>query len=59
MLSTITKKVDKAQDHLDNVNLKLKSALDGVMKGDKFIVNCVLLTILLCLVGFISTYAMN
>jgi hypothetical protein len=30
MLEQIDKKVDTAQDHLDNVNLKLKNALEKV-----------------------------
>jgi hypothetical protein len=30
MLDEIEKKVDKAQIHMDNVNVKMKQALDGV-----------------------------
>lgn len=56
MLDTIDNKVDKAQVHLDNINVKLKQALDGVMKGDKFMVNCILICVLLSLVGFIASY---
>ncbi|KAI3634196.1 hypothetical protein MIR68_007800 [Amoeboaphelidium protococcarum] len=56
MLDVIDTKVDKAQVHLDKVNMKMKQALDGVMKGDKFLVNCILLCVLLSLAGFIASY---
>lgn len=59
ILDNIDKKVDKAQIHLDNVNVKMKQALDGAMKGDKFMVNCILLCVLLCLAGFIANYALK
>ncbi|KAI9189598.1 hypothetical protein H9P43_001031 [Blastocladiella emersonii ATCC 22665] len=55
MLDTIDAKVDKANEHVQNVNLKMKEALDGVMKGDKFLVNCVLLCILLALIAYITS----
>lgn len=35
MLEEVDKKVDKAQIHMDNVNVKMKNALDGV-SGIKF-----------------------
>jgi SYP7 family syntaxin len=54
MLDVIDKKVDKAQIHLDHVNAKMKKALDGVMKGDRFMVSCILLCVLLALAGFVS-----
>ncbi|KAI9225160.1 hypothetical protein BC828DRAFT_371701 [Blastocladiella britannica] len=53
MLDTIDAKVDKANEHVAKVNEKMKVALDGVMKGDKFLVNCVLLCILLALIAYI------
>ncbi len=56
MLATLDQKVDKAQTHLDNVNKKMKNAVEGVMKGDKFMVNFVLISVLLCLAGFIASY---
>jgi t-SNARE complex subunit (syntaxin) len=56
MLNVIDKKVDDAQDHLDHINLKMKKAVDGVMKGDRFLVSCVLFTVLLCLITFIVSY---
>ncbi len=55
MLDTIDTKVDKANDHVQAVNAKMKAALDGVMKGDKFLVNCVLLCILLALITYITS----
>jgi t-SNARE complex subunit (syntaxin) len=55
MLDTIDTKVEKANDHVQAVNAKMKAALDGVMKGDKFLVNCVLLCILFALVAYITS----
>ncbi|KNE71559.1 hypothetical protein AMAG_15768 [Allomyces macrogynus ATCC 38327] len=55
MLDKIDTKVDKAQEHLVSVNMKMKEALDGVMKGDKFLVNCVLLCVLLALIAYIAS----
>ncbi|KAJ3261787.1 hypothetical protein HK103_004738 [Boothiomyces macroporosus] len=54
-LERIDKKVEANLDHVDNINVSLKKALDGVMKGDKFMVNCVLLCVLLALAAFISS----
>jgi t-SNARE complex subunit (syntaxin) len=56
MLDVIETKVDKAQAHLDNINVKLKNTVEKVMKGDTFLVNCVLFCIVLCLVSFIGSY---
>ncbi|RKO99199.1 hypothetical protein CXG81DRAFT_14834 [Caulochytrium protostelioides] len=54
-IDEIEKGVNKALDHVDNVNIKMKKTLDGVMKGDRFIVNCVMLCILLAFIGYISS----
>ena len=56
MLRVVDGKVDKAQENLEHINLKMKKAVDGVMKGDRFVVSCILVSILLCLVGFILSY---
>ncbi len=53
-LDKIETDVDKALDDLDNVNIKMKKLLDSVMKGDKFLVNCILVCIVLALVAFIA-----
>ena len=37
----------------------MKKTLDGVMKGDKFMVNCVLLCVILALAAFISSQFLN
>ncbi|KAI9145633.1 hypothetical protein BKA69DRAFT_1048758 [Paraphysoderma sedebokerense] len=55
MLDDVEGKIDKAQEHLTTVNMKMKQALDGVMKGDRFLVNCVLICILLALTGYIAS----
>jgi hypothetical protein len=55
-LTKIDKDVNNALDELDNVNIKMKKMLDDVMKGDKFMVNCILVCLVLSLVGFISSF---
>jgi t-SNARE complex subunit (syntaxin) len=55
LLTNIESKVDKTNEHMMHVNIKMKEALDGVMKGDKFIVNCVLICILLALICYIAS----
>ncbi|KAI8855202.1 hypothetical protein BC829DRAFT_378340 [Chytridium lagenaria] len=55
-LKDIDKAVNKALDHVDNVNISMRRALDGMMKGDKFMINCILICILLAILGFISRY---
>ncbi|KAJ3294387.1 hypothetical protein HK104_003634 [Borealophlyctis nickersoniae] len=54
-LDTIEKGVDVALDHVDNLNIKLRKTLDGMMKGDRFMVNCILLCVLLALVAFVAS----
>jgi hypothetical protein len=58
-LEAIDKKVESALDHTDNLNIALKKSLDGAMKGDKFMVNCILMCVLLALVAFISAQFFN
>ncbi|KAL7753703.1 hypothetical protein RI367_000634 [Sorochytrium milnesiophthora] len=55
MLDEVETKVDKVQEHMLSVNMKMKQALDGVMKGDRFLVNCILICVLLGLIGYIAT----
>ncbi|RKO94094.1 hypothetical protein BDK51DRAFT_18899, partial [Blyttiomyces helicus] len=55
MLDNIERGVDTALDHVDNLNVKLKKTLDGMMKGDRFMVNCILLCVLLALVAFVAS----
>ncbi|KAJ8331471.1 hypothetical protein QVD99_001739 [Batrachochytrium dendrobatidis] len=58
-LDNLDHKVEGALDHVDNINITMKKTLDGVMKGDKFMVNCILLCVVLALVAFISTQFMH
>ncbi|KAI8818903.1 uncharacterized protein EV422DRAFT_535864 [Fimicolochytrium jonesii] len=53
-LDNIERGVDGALDRVDNLNVKMRVAVDKVMKGDRFIVNCVLMCVVLALVAFIS-----
>ncbi|KAI9100378.1 hypothetical protein DFS34DRAFT_578611 [Phlyctochytrium arcticum] len=54
VLDEIERGVDSALDRVDNLNVKMRKAVDGVMKGDRFIVNCVLVCVVLALVAFIA-----
>jgi hypothetical protein len=53
MMEEIEDKVDRTQAHLDNLNRRLKTTLEKVRKGDKFILDFILLVIVLALGGFI------
>jgi len=53
MLNEVTEKVDRTQAHLDNINRRLKKTLVAVRKGDRFILDFILLVILLALGGFL------
>ncbi|KAI8802928.1 hypothetical protein BJ742DRAFT_910132 [Cladochytrium replicatum] len=54
VIDDIDKNVENVLDHLDSVNLKMKKALDKMMKGDKFMVNCILVCVVLALVASIA-----
>lgn len=54
-MDRIDKNVDKVLDHVDNINVTMKKTVEGVMKGDKFMVNCIMLMVILCLGAFISS----
>jgi len=53
MLDDLDNKVDKVNDELENINVRLRKALESVRKGDRFIVDIILLCILLGLGGYI------
>jgi len=53
MLDDLDVKVDKVNDELENINIRLRKALESVRKGDRFIVDIILLCILLGLCGYI------
>ncbi|RKP18918.1 hypothetical protein ROZALSC1DRAFT_29425 [Rozella allomycis CSF55] len=56
ILTNIDTKADKAQEKLDNINVQMKNSIEKVMKGDRFLMNCILFVILLCIIGFIVSY---
>lgn len=58
-LADIDRKVEKVLDHMDNVNVKMKKTVEGLMKGDRFLMNCILLCVLLSLVGYIVSNFTN
>jgi len=53
MLDDLDSKVDRVNIQLENINIRLRKALDNVRKGDRFIVDIILLCILLGLCGYI------
>lgn len=53
MLDKLDTKVDKVNDDLENLNTRLRKALESVRKGDRFIVDIILLCVLLGIAGYI------
>jgi len=53
MLENLDSKVDKVNDQLENLNERLRKALESVRKGDRFIVDIILLCVLLGIAGYI------
>jgi len=53
MLDNLDNKVDKVNDQLENINIRLRKALESVRKGDRFIVDIILICVLLGLCGYI------
>jgi len=53
MLDNLDAHVDKVNDDLENINIRLRKALESVRKGDRFIVDIILLVVLLGLIGYI------
>jgi len=53
MLDNLDKKVDDVNDQLENLNTRMRKALESVRKGDRFIIDIILLCILLGIVGYI------
>lgn len=56
LLEKIETRADKLNTEMETLNTKMKKTVDKVMKGDKFLVNCVLLVILLAMAAFIASY---
>lgn len=52
-LDDLENKVDKVNDELENINTRLRKALESVRKGDRFILDIILLCVLLGLCGYI------
>lgn len=53
MLDNLDKKVDIVNDQLENLNTRMRKALENIRKGDRFIVDIILLCILLGIGGYI------
>jgi len=53
MLDDLDRKVDKVNDQLENINIRLLKTLESIRKGDRFIVDIILLCVLLGIGGYI------
>jgi len=53
MLDNLDKKVDDVNDQLENLNVRMRKALESIRKGDRFIIDIILLCILLGIGGYI------
>ena len=53
MVEEITSKVDAASSHLNNINRRMKQTLMQTRSADRFILDFILLTVLLAIVGYI------
>lgn len=53
MMDNLDSKVDKVNDQLENLNTRLRKALESVRKGDRFIIDIILLCVLLGIGGYI------
>jgi len=59
MLDQLETKVDNVNDKLENMNRRLKNAITSVRKGDRFIMDFIMLVIILALAGFIYNIVKN
>jgi len=53
MMDDLDNKVDKVNDELENLNTRMRKALESVRKGDRFIIDIILLCVLLGIGGYI------
>jgi len=53
LVAELDRDMDAAQSHLNELNVRLKKTLTSVRKGDRFIIDLILLIILLGLIGYI------
>jgi len=53
MLDNLDNKVDIVNDQLENINHRMRKALENLRKGDRFIVDIILLCVLLGIGGYI------
>jgi len=53
MMDALDSKVDKVNDELENLNTRMRKALESIRKGDRFIIDIILLCVLLGIGGYI------
>jgi len=53
MMDNLDKKVDDVNDQLENLNMRMRKAIENIRKGDRFIVDIILLCVLLGIGGYI------
>jgi syntaxin of plants SYP7 len=53
MIEIIGDKTDKANEQLENLNDRLRKVIQSIRKGDRFVMDIILLCILLGIAGYI------
>jgi len=53
LIEDLEEEVNKANDTLEGLNLRMKKTLEGIRKGDRFIVDLILIIIILAIAAFI------
>jgi len=53
MMDDLDTKVEKVNDQLENLNTRMRKALESIRKGDRFIIDIILLCVLLGIGGYI------
>lgn len=55
MIDAVQSKVENTGAKLETLNQKMSKTLNGMMKGDRFLINFVLIAILLAIIGFVAS----
>ncbi len=53
LIEKVDDKVEKVNEKLENINRRMKATLEKVRKGDRFLLDCVLIIICISLAGLI------
>jgi len=59
MITELDKKVDDVQKNLNQINVRMKKALQNVRRGDRFIIDFILVCVILGIIYYIYTLSKN